>query len=71
MGFLWAKVIAQGARTVGLWPNEGFSFEESKALTADEKHFVGLPLDDENQLELSDYSISQWSHQVMHEFGLK
>ena len=70
MGFLWAKVIAQGARTVGLWPNEGFSFEESKALTADAKHFVGLPLDDENQLELSDYSISQWSRQVMHEFGL-
>ena len=70
LGFLWEKVIAQGAQTVGKWPNQGFRFEESKALTVDEKYFVGLPLDDENQLELSDSYINQWCQQVIREFAL-
>jgi flavodoxin II len=70
LGYLWNKMVNQGATTVGAWPNKGYTFEQSKALTNDEKFFVGLPLDDENQLELSDEFISLWCDQLLTEFGL-
>ena len=54
---------------VGEWPNQGYEFEESKALTADKQHFVGLPLDDENQLDLTDKFIASWCRQIITEFG--
>lgn len=71
LGYLWAKTIAQGATAVGAWPNKGFVFTDSKALSADETMFVGLPLDDENQVELAEAYIKQWCDQIMREFGLK
>ena len=49
MGMLHDKVLAKGAEIVGHWPVEGYEFEESKALTADKKHFIGLPLDEDWQ----------------------
>jgi len=70
LGYLWAKVVNQGASTVGLWPNEGYEFEESKALTDDKKFFLGLALDDENQFEKTDNYVDQWCQQILHEFDL-
>ena len=70
LGYLWAKVVNQGARSVGAWPNQGYSFEQSRALTEDGRYFVGLPLDDENQLDLSEDYINRWCHQILREFGL-
>jgi flavodoxin II len=55
---------------VGEWPNRGYQFEASKALTEDGQFFVGLPLDDENQLDLTDNYIEKWSQQILQEFGL-
>lgn len=69
MGFLWAKVLDRGATCVGHWPNQGYQFEQSKALTQDDEFFVGLALDDENQPELTDPYINQWSQQVLQQFG--
>lgn len=70
LGYLWVKMVNLGASTVGAWPNQGYSFEQSKALTEDGQFFVGLPLDDENQFELSDDYIAKWSQQILREFGL-
>jgi flavodoxin II len=70
MGYLWAKVCNQGAKTVGFWPVDGFEFEQSKALTADETQFVGLAIDDENQFELTDERIAIWCQQILKEFGI-
>jgi flavodoxin II len=70
LGYLWAKVCNQGAKTVGYWPVDGFEFEQSKALTADEQNFVGLAIDDENQFELTDDRITNWCQQILKEFGL-
>jgi flavodoxin II len=70
LGYLWAKMVNIGASPVGLWPNNGYEFEQSKALTEDEKFFVGLALDDENQFDLTDQYIDQWCQQILHEFGL-
>jgi len=68
LGYLWAKVVNQGATTVGLWPNQDYAFEQSKALTEDQQWFVGLALDDENQLALTDPYIEQWCRQILEEF---
>lgn len=70
MGYLWAKVVNLGAISVGRWPSSGYTFHESKALTADGSQFVGLPLDDENQFDLSEERIARWCRQIMEEFGL-
>ncbi|MGS2722252.1 flavodoxin FldB [Porticoccus sp. GXU_MW_L64] len=70
MGFLWAKLVNLGATVVGQWPVEGFEFEDSKALSADKSHFVGLALDDENQFDLSQQRLENWCTQIIKEFGL-
>jgi flavodoxin II len=70
LGYLWAKVVNIGATSVGGWPNQGYQFDQSQALTADKQFFVGLALDDENQFDLTDAYIDQWSRQIMQEFGL-
>jgi flavodoxin II len=70
MGYLHEKLKARGATMVGYWPNEGYEFEDSKALTADQTHFVGLALDDENQFEQTQERIQVWCAQISAEFGL-
>jgi flavodoxin II len=70
LGYLWAKVVNLGARPVGLWPAQGYSFQQSKALNPDHTHFVGLALDDENDFDLSEDRIARWCDQVLREFGL-
>jgi flavodoxin II len=54
---------------VGYCPNEGFEYEASKALTADESQFVGLPLDDENQFEETDARIQAWCQRLQQDYG--
>ncbi|MDA7737050.1 flavodoxin FldB [Porticoccus sp.] len=71
MGYLWAKISAQGATTIGYWPTLGFDFNESKALTKDKKYFVGLAIDDANEFDLTDERISVWCNQIRKEFKSK
>lgn len=70
MGYLHGKLLERGATAVGYWPNEGYQFEQSQALTADGKHFVGLALDEENEFQLTDQRIAQWCAQLEREFPL-
>ena len=58
-GWLYGRCLAQ----------QGYEFEDSKALTEDRQHFVGLPLDDENQFELTDQLIADWCLQIIDESG--
>lgn len=69
MGMLHDKIVARGASVVGHWPNEGYEFDESKALTADGKNFIGLPLDEDCQRELTEERLTDWCSQVMVEFA--
>lgn len=69
MGMLHDKIIPLGAQIVGYWPNEGYDFNESKALTEDKSHFVGLALDDECQFDLSEQRINEWLTQVVEEIA--
>lgn len=70
MGYLHSKLVHRGAIACGYWPTQGYQFEASKALTADQSHFVGLALDEENEFELSEQRIERWCQQVLLEFDL-
>jgi flavodoxin I len=68
MGILEEKIASLGGMTVGYWPNQGYDFDESKALKGD--RFVGLALDEDNQSDLSDDRIKTWVAQLRQEFAL-
>jgi flavodoxin II len=70
MGYLHSKVVARGAIPCGYWPNEGYVYEESKALTPDGTQFVGLALDEENEFDKTAERISVWCAQIREEFRL-
>lgn len=67
MGLLHDAVRDRGATIIGHFSVEGFDFEESRALTDDGRHFVGLALDEDQQFELSDSRIESWLQQIKHE----
>lgn len=69
LGMLHEQVITQGAQLIGYWPNKGYEFSASKALTQDNKYFVGLSLDEDNQYELSEDRINQWCEQILEEYS--
>ncbi len=68
MGMLHDELLPTGVNFLGYWPNQGYEFEKSKALTADRSHFVGLALDEDSQYELSDERIATWCEQILVEY---
>ena len=69
-GEMWDLIKNLGnPQLVGLWPTEGYDFEESKGLF-DEKHFLGLGLDEENQDDLHEERVKAWVKQLRQELGL-
>lgn len=62
MGILYEAVVAQGGNVIGSWLNEGYEFDESKAIVDDS--FVGLALDDDNQSDLTEERITTWCSQI-------
>lgn len=69
LGLLHDKVAARGATLVGYWPNQGYEFEASKALTDDGRYFVGLSLDEANQYDDTDARIQAWVAQILEEIA--
>lgn len=51
---------------VGSWPTEGYMFSESAATK--NGNFIGLPIDKENQPELTDERLKKWVEQLKKEF---
>ncbi|MFM2486442.1 flavodoxin FldB [Celerinatantimonas yamalensis] len=67
MGLLHDQLALHNVTFIGYWPNEGYQFSASKALTQDGKLFVGLALDDETQYDLTDQRIELWTNQLLEE----
>ncbi|MEM7199657.1 MAG: flavodoxin [Planctomycetota bacterium] len=63
-GILWDVLEERGARLIGKWPRDGYDFVASKALCSDGRHLLGLPIDDDNQPELTDARLQSWAQQV-------
>lgn len=64
LGMLNDKVVLQGGAVIGYWPNQGYEFEKSLALTEDKQYFYGLALDDESQYDQSEQRINTWCQQL-------
>lgn len=69
MGTLRDAVEARGAVIIGHWPTEGYEFEASKALV-DDKHFIGLGIDEDRQPELTAERVKSWCNQLREEMCL-
>lgn len=69
LGTLHDKLVEQGATIIGYWPNHGYDFAASKALTQSGAFFVGLALDEESQGHLTESRIATWCRQMMGEFN--
>lgn len=58
MGILYEIVIQKGATVIGEVSSEGYDFEYSRAFK--DGKFVGLPLDDDYEPDLTEGRIIQW-----------
>lgn len=70
LGLLWDELKELGKpELIGIWPTESYTFEESKGLF-DEKHFLGLGLDEENEPHLHEERVKRWTKQILEEANL-
>jgi flavodoxin II len=69
LGLLYEQVTEQGAKVIGYWPNQGYEFIASKALTSDKSQFVGLSLDEDSQYNLTDERLDTWCEQILVEYS--
>ncbi|TCO06054.1 flavodoxin [Natronoflexus pectinivorans] len=58
MGDLYETVVKNGARVVGQVPVDGYNFSESRAVI--DGRFAGLPLDEDNESDMSSTRIENW-----------
>lgn len=65
IGTLYNALVMKGCKIVGRIPLDGYSFEKSTAVVDD--GFVGLPLDEDNESNLSDKRIQKWVEQLKEE----
>ncbi len=62
IGILAEAVEGAGAKIVGQIENSGYSFDESKAVR--DGKLLGLPIDEDNESDLTDERIANWVKQV-------
>jgi flavodoxin I len=68
IGIIEEKISGLGGTTIAYWPIDGYDFNESKAVRGD--RFVGLALDDDNQPDLTEERIQQWTQLLKAEFAI-
>jgi flavodoxin I len=62
MGILYDAAMKAGADIVGSFPVDGYSYDSSKAERDGE--FVGLPIDEDNQADLTVQRIGLWTESI-------
>ncbi len=67
LSYIYEKVLSKGARVIGKTSTEGYNFKYSASVIDDK--FVGLVIDDENQVNLTDQRIKDWVVQLVEELG--
>ena len=67
IGLLGKELIKNGANLVGKVSTDGYEFDESEAVIDDE--FIGLPLDEDFEPELTDERVAGWLELLKPVFG--
>jgi flavodoxin I len=68
MGRLYELLTPQKPRFIGQWPGDDYDFSESRAFK--DGMFVGLPLDEDNEPDLTDGRIAIWSEDLKEALSL-
>lgn len=66
MGIIYDVVKDKGCKIVGKVSSDGYSFDSSKA--EEGGFFVGLPLDEDNEANLTDSRLEEWVSQIKNDF---
>lgn len=67
IGLLGKELMKNGAALVGPVDTEGYEFEESEAIV--DGKFIGLPLDEDFEPELTDERVAAWIELIRPDFG--
>lgn len=67
IGLVGKELMNNGAVLVGPVDTEGYEFEESEAVV--DGKFIGLPIDEDFEPELTDKRIAAWIEQIKPDFG--
>lgn len=67
VGLLGKKLMENGATLTGKVSTDGYEFEESDAVV--DGKFIGLPLDEDFEPELTDERIAAWLEAIKPDFG--
>lgn len=67
IGLLGRELMANGAALVGPVSTEGYDFDESEAVI--DGKFIGLPLDEDFEPELTDERVANWIELIREDFG--
>jgi flavodoxin I len=66
MGLLGKLIKNQGGEILGKVGTEGYTFQDSEAIL--EGMFIGLPVDEDFEAELTEERVSAWVNKLMKEF---
>jgi flavodoxin I len=67
IGLLGKKLLAHGATLVGQVPEDSYEYDNSQAVV--DGKFLGLPVDEDFEPELTDERVSDWVEQIRPHFG--
>ena len=59
---LYTAFLQSGAKMIGKVPTSGYTYDDSKSVI--DGKFCGLPIDEDNESELTDQRLSQWVQQI-------
>ncbi|MBB6050228.1 flavodoxin [Armatimonas rosea] len=66
-GILGAELRARGARLIGHWPTDGYTFTASRGV--EDGHFLGLALDTDDSWTTTRTRLSTWADQLLAELA--
>ena len=70
VGILAKVILENGGKIIGHWPSQAYDFSVSKAKIENQDKFYGLALDEDNEPELTNSRIEEWTQQLKAELGL-
>ena len=59
---LYTAFLQSGAKMIGKVPTSGYTYDESKSVI--DGKFCGLPIDEDNESELTDQRLQAWVQQI-------
>lgn len=68
MATLGNKLIERGGTLIGAVDTEGYTFEDTDALN-ENGQFCGLPIDEDNEEELTTERLTNWVNNIKEDFG--